>query len=90
MMTQCPKCGSNEIVPDLKLLTNDTVSSGMPLFAKLVEPEPAKKPFMWMADEVKINFHAAVCGACGHTQIYTKQYEEVLEAHKKGYSNSLA
>ena len=78
MMTQCPNCGSSEIIADLKLLTDDTVSGGMPLFAKLEEPAPEKKPFMWMADEVKIDFHAAVCGACGYTQIYTKDFAELL------------
>lgn len=87
MITQCPTCNSTEIVSDLKLLTDDKVNTGMPLFVKLVEPEPEKKPFMWMASEIKINFHVAVCGECGYTQLYTKEYEEVLDAHKKGYQS---
>ena len=49
MMTKCPECGSSEIVPDLLVCTDETVSSGKPAYVKLVEPEPAKKRFMWMA-----------------------------------------
>ena len=86
-MTQCPAYGSGEIVSDLKLLTDDKVNIGMPLFAKLTEPEPEKKPFMWIATELKINFDAAVCGGCGYAQIYTREYEEVLDAHKKSYQS---
>jgi predicted nucleic-acid-binding Zn-ribbon protein len=87
MKTQCPECGSSDIIPDLLVCTDETVSGGMPAYVKLVEPEPPKKPFLWMAAEVKVYFHAAVCGACGHTQLYTKQHTEILEAHKKGYSS---
>ena len=86
MMTKCPECGSGEIVPNLLVCTDETVSGGEPAYVKLVEPEPAKKPFMWMSDEVKVNFHAAVCGSCGYTRFYTKVHAEVLEAHKKGYA----
>lgn len=87
MMTQCPVCGSSEIVSDLKLYTNETVRNGMPIYAKLVEPEPAKKPFTWMVDERKVNFYAAVCGECGYTQLYTKEHAEILEAHQKGFQS---
>ena len=87
MMTQCPECGSSEIVSDLLVCTDETVSSGKPAYVKLVEPEPPKKPFLWMAEEVKVNFYAAVCGACGYAQLYTKDHAEVLEAHKKGYAS---
>lgn len=84
MLTNCPECGSSEIVPDLLVCTDETVSGGNPAYIKLVELEPAKKPFMWIADEVKVNFNAAICGACGYTRFYTKGFAEVLEAHKNG------
>ena len=87
-MTQCPECNSNDIIPDLNVLTEETVSGGRPAYVKLVEPEPEKKPFMWMAQEVKSTFVASVCGNCGFTRFYAHYHTEVLEAHKKGYQSS--
>ena len=86
-MTQCPECNSNDIIPNLKVSTDDTVGGGKPAFVKLVEPEPAKRPFMWMAQEVKSYFHAAICGNCGYTRLYATDHADLLEAHKKGYTN---
>ena len=88
MMTQCPECKSNDIIPDLKLSTDDKVNTGMPAFVKLVEPEPEKKSFMWMAQEVKSTFAASVCGNCGYTRMYAQDHAELLDAHKKGYQSS--
>ena len=87
-MSKCPECGSSDIVPDLNVLTEETTSGHRPLYIKLVEPEPAKLPFIWVAQEVKSEFSAAVCGQCGFTQFHSKNYAEVLDAHKKGYSSN--
>jgi predicted nucleic-acid-binding Zn-ribbon protein len=87
MMTKCPECGSTDIVPDLIVFADAATSGQNPPYVKLVEPEPAKLPFIWMPKDVKAGFRAAICGACGHTQFYTKQHAEILEAHKKGYTN---
>lgn len=86
MITKCPECGSSDIVPDLMVYTDETTAGGKPAYVKLVEPEPPKRPFLWMAAEVKTRFLAAVCGACGHTQFYAEYPAEILEAHKKGYT----
>jgi predicted nucleic-acid-binding Zn-ribbon protein len=87
MISKCLECGSNDIVPDLTVLTEPTSSEHRPAYVNLVEPEPAKKPFMWMAQEVKSEFYAAVCGACGHTRFHAKEHAELWEAHKKGYTS---
>jgi len=87
MMTKCPHCSSNEIVSDLIVYTDAAGVGQDPPFVKLVEPEPAKRPFVWMPKDVKAGFRAAVCGACGHTEFYTRQHAEILEAHKKGYAS---
>lgn len=79
MMTKCPQCGSSEIVPDLIVFTEETVSGHRPAYVKLVEPGKRSPK------EVKAGFRAAICGSCGHTQLYTKYPKEILEAHKKGY-----
>jgi hypothetical protein len=86
MMTKCPEYGSTEIVADLIVFSDSAGIGQNPPFVKLVEPEPAKRPFVWMPKDVKAGFRAAVCGACGYTQFYTNQHAELLEAHKKGYT----
>ncbi len=87
MMTICPQCGSNEIVPDLIVFADEAAIGQRPVHVSLKEPEPAKRPFMWIPKEVSTGFRAAICGACGHTQFYTKYHVEILEAHKKGYKS---
>ena len=87
-MSQCPECNSNDIIPNLKVSTDETVGGGMPAYVKLVEPEPAKRPFMWMAQDLKSTFSAAVCGNCGYTRLFADDHAELLEAHKKGYQSS--
>ncbi len=86
MMTQCPQCGSTEIIPDLIVFTDETTGGHKPAHVKLLEPEPAKRPFVWIPKEVTSGFRAAVCGACGHTQLYAANHAEILESHKKGYT----
>src|SRR5690348_14279440 len=87
MMTKCPECGSSEIVPDLIVYADSSGTGQNPPYVKLMEPEPAKRPFVWMPKDVRTGFYAAICGACGHTEFYTKRHAQILEAHKKGYKN---
>jgi len=85
MMTQCPECGSNDIVPDLNILTEETTSGHRPVYVKLMEPPPTKRPLMWIAQEVKTEFQASICGACGYTQFHAKHPAGILEAYQKGF-----
>ena len=77
MMTKCPECGSTEIVPDLIPLAEVSALRG-PIFLTLVDP--AKK-----GKRVDVGLRLAVCGACGHAELHTRYYQEVLDAHKNGY-----
>jgi hypothetical protein len=77
MMTKCPQCGSTEIVPDLIVFTVVEASRGT-LFVSLMDP--AKK-----GERVEVGFRAAICGARGHNEMYTRYPQDVLDAHKKGY-----
>jgi predicted nucleic-acid-binding Zn-ribbon protein len=86
MMKKCPECGSTEIVSDLIVFAGDAPLGRDPIHVSLNEPEPAKRPFVWVPKSVTAGFRAAVCGACGHTQFYTKHHAEILDAHKKGYT----
>jgi len=87
MMTQCPQCGSTEIVPDLIVFADEAAVGQRPVHVSLKEPEPAKRPFVWIPKEVSTGFRAAICGGCGYTQFYTKYHTEILDAYKKGYTS---
>ena len=84
---KCPECALNDIISGLTVLTEETTSGGRPAYVKLVEPEPSKKPFMWIGQEAKSEFHVTVCGNCGYTSLYAKNHAEILEAHTKGYAS---
>ena len=84
MLKQCPECGSTEIILDLLVYTDEALSGERPPYVSLLEPEPSKRPFVWMPKSVSTGFRAAICGACGHTLFYTQHQTEILEAHKKG------
>src|SRR5258706_3324625 len=87
MMKKCPECGSTEIVPDLIVFADESAIGQRPLYVSMIEPDPEKRPFIWSPKIVSTAFRAAICGACGHTQFYTKYHAEMLEAHKKGYTS---
>lgn len=84
-MSKCPDCGSSDIIPELDVLTTETSSGNRPAFVKLIEPELTKRPFMWMAQEVKSYFKATICGNCGYTQFHTTFPDELWQAHQKGF-----
>lgn len=86
-MTICPECSSTEIVPDLLVFSGDAQTNDRPPYVKLVEPEPAKRPFIWMPKTVGTGFRASICGACGYTRFYTKHHAEILAAHRQGYTS---
>jgi predicted nucleic-acid-binding Zn-ribbon protein len=87
MMKQCPECGSTEIIPDLLVFADEATAAQHPPYVSVMEPEPEKRPFIWMPKSVSVGFRAAVCGECGYTHFYTKQFAALLDAHKKGYKS---
>lgn len=87
MMTTCPECGSTDIIPDLLVFADDSLVGQHPPYIQLIEPEPAKRPFIWTPKTIATGFRAAICGGCGYTRFYTKQPKEILDAHKKGYTS---
>ncbi len=87
MMKKCPECGSEEIVDDLVVFAGEAPSGQRLVYVALEEPAPQKKPFIWSPKTVVTGFRASICGECGTTRFYTKQFKEILEAHKKGYAS---
>ena len=87
MMTKCPECGSAEIVSDLLVFADEAATGQHPPYVKLIEPAPAKRPFIWSPKTVVTGFRAAICGECGYTHFYTKHFAKILAAHKQGYTS---
>ncbi len=77
----CPKCGSNEIIPNL----NVRGGQGHPPFVDMHEPETAQRPFVWTPKNVQSFFRAYVCGSCGYTEFYAEQYQALNEGNKQGF-----
>jgi len=87
MLKSCPECGSTEIIPDLLVFADEALTGQYPPYVRLVEPEPAKRPFIWIPKSAATGFRAAICGSCGYTLFYTRQHQEILSAYKNGYTS---
>jgi predicted nucleic-acid-binding Zn-ribbon protein len=79
----CPKCGSNEILADLRVRGGE----GHPMYVGIVEPEPANRPFIWSPKNEQSQFMAYVCGTCGYTEYYAVNYQALNEGRKKGFKS---
>jgi len=79
----CPKCGSTEILDNLQIRGGE----GHPPYVIIVEPEPEKRPFVWLPKSEQSFFRAYVCGACGYTEFYAEAYQVLIEGRKKGYKS---
>jgi predicted nucleic-acid-binding Zn-ribbon protein len=85
MLKKCPECGSTEIISDLIVFAQGGNAGARPIYVTLIEPEPAKRPFVWSPKTETTGFRTSVCGECGHTELYTHNFKELLAAHKQGY-----
>lgn len=81
MMKLCPKCNSDEIISQLSVRGGE----GHPSYVSVIEPDPEKKPFVWIPKSEQSHFRADVCGACGYTEFYAENYKALNEGRKKGY-----
>ena len=81
MMKQCPKCSSDEIISQLSVRGGE----GHPSYVSVIEPDPEKKPFVWIPKSEQSHFRADVCDACGYTEFYAENYKALNEGRKKGF-----
>ncbi len=86
-MKSCPKCSSTDIIPDLTVFAPGQNAGGEPVHVALVEPPPAKKPFVWMPKTALSTFTAAVCGNCGYTEFSASNHAALLAARRQGYAS---
>ena len=76
----CPKCGSNEIVPNVEVRDYDA-SSYRELTVAVQLPRPPGA-FIYKGYETS-NLCAWVCGACGYTEFYAPNCGALLVAYKQ-------
>ncbi|HYJ46453.1 MAG TPA: hypothetical protein VEV81_07550 [Pyrinomonadaceae bacterium] len=76
----CPKCGSNEIVPNVEVRDYDASS-----YRELTVAVPLPRPpgaFVYKGYEAS-SLRAWVCGGCGYTEFYATNCRELLAAYKQ-------
>jgi len=87
MLKTCPQCGSNEIYSDLVVFADQPPK--VPVYVRVIEPQPPRPPFLWTPKDVSVGFRAAICVACGHTGFYVKDPASLLTAYKQGWQTDL-
>lgn len=76
----CPKCGSQEIVPNVEVRDYDAGSyRPLSIFVELPKPPGA---LIYKGSESSL-IRAWVCGDCGYTELYAARFKELLAAHKQ-------
>jgi hypothetical protein len=78
MLEKCTRCGADKVM-DVELCTNPSDFASLPLVAS-VERDPAALLFK---GSVVGALRGRVCGGCGHTEIYTTDFEKVYEAYQR-------
>lgn len=75
----CPKCGCEIIIQGVRILDRGHGNTKHDLSIAVYE-----KPDAWVfRGEVQAKLHAAVCGACGFTELYASNLDELLKTAAK-------
>ena len=75
----CPKCGSNEIIPDAEVRDYDA-QSYRPLGVYVSLRNPQSGFFKKTSESGELR--ACICGQCGYTELYATNYQAMLQAGK--------
>ena len=77
----CPRCGSDRIIPDLPLLDH---YGDVGAFSKEGEVQIHGNPRAWMfKDTTSGKLRVRLCGACGHAELFVSNFEELYEKYRK-------
>lgn len=72
----CAKCGSGDIVKDVKLIDHGHYNGGALDLSATVYTEPNA----WVLKmPISHRFQARVCGACGYTEFYVENPRRLFE-----------
>ncbi|HYH81952.1 MAG TPA: hypothetical protein VEX86_19255 [Longimicrobium sp.] len=76
-MTTCPKCGSSEIVPSVRIIDRGDYNAQGQLQVGI-----EKKPSAWIFKElVPSDLNATLCASCGFTEIYASNPRAIYDAY---------
>jgi predicted nucleic-acid-binding Zn-ribbon protein len=76
---RCPKCGSEDRIPDVH------VHGGF--HARSLMVEIVEKPESWFEKGIHEGvLKATICGRCGFAELYVKNPEELLEVYRQKQS----
>ena len=73
----CPKCGSSEVVSDLRVMDRGHGSADAGDLSAVVYGNPEAWVFK---NKVRVQLSACVCGACGYTELYAADPAAMLAA----------
>ena len=79
---RCLRCGSDSIIPDARVLSNDS-GSHAPLEVG-VQKTPAA---LMMKGEVRSRTRAQVCADCGLVEVYAEDPDALWQAHLDRIAN---
>ena len=77
----CPKCESTDVIPDVRVL--DRVEAADYSASSLTAVIYDKPEALFFKGQHRSTFRAYVCGACGFTEFYVNEPQELLAAHRK-------
>jgi hypothetical protein len=76
----CPRCGSSDVIPNVYVLDRGHYDRPAGNLKVVVD----ENPNAWLfKGEVQSSLKAWVCGSCGFTELYAKDYAALLAAHQK-------
>ncbi len=80
----CPKCGSSEVIPDVRIIDHGNHNFGFDLSATVYT-----NPDAWVfKGPVSHRFKARVCGRCGYTEFYVDTPQWLLETARRTASGA--
>lgn len=79
----CAKCNSDKIIP--KASVGDREHGTYHNLQIFIDEKPLA---MLFKNRTYSDVFAKVCGSCGFTEIYTKSYKEIYDAHKRKQEQS--
>jgi predicted nucleic-acid-binding Zn-ribbon protein len=80
----CPKCGSGEVIPDVRIIDHGHSNRPLDLSATVYT-----SPDAWIfKGPVSHLFKARVCGRCGYTEFYVDDPQGLAEAARRAASGT--
>lgn len=74
---ECPKCGSQEVLPDVRI-----IDRGYPVDGELRVEAQARPMALILKGKTKSTLRAWLCGSCGYVEFYSMDPEEFVAGHE--------